>query len=65
MDSNDLLIPFKVSHTQNLGNRYVHAFSLKELKLLFKQVGFQIEKSGYTLDKNNKKRNIYIIASKK
>ena len=65
LDSNDLLIPFKVSHTKNLGNRYVHAFSLNELRILFKQAGFKIEKSGYTLDKHNKKRNIYVIASKK
>ncbi len=65
MDVNDLLIPFKVDNKTNLGNRYVHAFSLKELKALFKQTGFKIEKSGYTLDKNNKKRNIYIVASKK
>ncbi len=65
LDRNDLLIPFKDSNAKNLGDRYVHAFSLSELQSLFKQAGFKIEKSGYTLDKNNKKRNIYVIASKK
>jgi hypothetical protein len=59
------MLPFRTGSKENLGDRYIHAFSLKELRGLFKQVGFKIEKSGYTLDKNKKKRNIYIVASKK
>lgn len=64
-DANDLIVPFKDGNQKNLGNRYIHAFTLKELKNLFKYVDFKIEDSGYTLDKSGKKRNIYIVASKK
>ena len=65
LDKNDIMIPFRIGSKENLGDRYIHVFSLKELLGLFKQVGFKIEKRGYTLDKNQKKRNIYIVASKR
>jgi ubiquinone/menaquinone biosynthesis C-methylase UbiE len=64
IDFNDLIIPFKVDGKNNLGDRYVHAFSLKEFRNIFKSVGFKIEESGYTKDKKGKKRNLYIVASK-
>jgi hypothetical protein len=59
------MLPFRTGSKENLGDRYIHAFSLKELKGLFRLAGFKIDKSGYTFDKNQKKRNIYIVASKK
>ncbi len=65
MDFNDLFIPFKTNNSDELINRYVHAFSLGELKQLVTNVGFKIEDCGYTTDNNNKKRNLYIVASKK
>ncbi len=65
LDKNDIMLPFRIGSKENLGDRYIHAFSLKELKSLVRQAGFKIDKSGYTVDKNQKKRNIYIVASKR
>jgi hypothetical protein len=59
------MLPFRIGSKENLGDRYIHACSLKELRGLVRQAGFKIDKSGYTLDKNQKKRNIYIVASKR
>lgn len=63
MDVNDLIIPFCAGDA-NLGTRYLHIFSLKEIANLFKKAGFNICDKGYTVDKKGIKRNIYIIASK-
>jgi hypothetical protein len=63
MDANDLIIPFCAGDV-NLGTRYLHIFSLKEITKLFKKAGFNICDKGYTCDKKGVKRNIYIIASK-
>ncbi len=65
MDKNDFLIPFKTGSLENLGDRYVHAFSLKELRSLFKEAGFKLISSGYSFDKKRSKRNIYAVAIKK
>ncbi len=65
LDKNDIMVPFRIGSKENLGDRYIHVFSLKELKGLFKKAGFKIDKSGYTVDKNQKKRNIYVVASKR
>jgi ubiquinone/menaquinone biosynthesis C-methylase UbiE len=64
LDNKDIMVPFRIGSRENLGDRYIHVFSLKELRILFRQAGFKIEKSGYTLDRNQKKRNIYVVASK-
>jgi hypothetical protein len=58
------MMPFRIGSRENLGDRYIHVFSLKELRCLFKSTGFKIEESGYTKDKKGKKRNLYIVASK-
>lgn len=57
------MIPFVVDNA-NLGDRYIHAFSLKELVWLVRNAGFKLIDSGYTKDDSGKKRNIYIVASK-
>lgn len=44
-------------------SRYYRAFTLSELRKLFKEVGFEIEELKY-LKRNNKKTNILIIAKK-
>lgn len=62
-DYGDVMIPFVVDNV-NLGDRYIHAFSLKELVMLVRKAGFKLIDSGYTKDDLGKKRNIYIVASK-
>ncbi len=53
----DVYIPFDGK------KRYYHAFSKRELKRLFKEAGFSVEKLTF-LKRGNKKTNILIIAKK-
>ena len=62
MDFNDTLYPFKNSSGNIVINRYLHGFSLNELKNLFIKSKFKILDSG-TLYRG-KHQNLYIIAQK-
>ncbi len=44
--------------------RYYHWFSVKELRKLVKEAGFEIEKSGIFKNKRKNRQNIYIVAKK-
>jgi tRNA (uracil-5-)-methyltransferase TRM9 len=45
LDFKDIFYPFKSSKGEILAERYIHIFSLKELKNLLKEVGFSVEKA--------------------
>ena len=64
LDKNDLFVPYKDSSGKVLAKRYIHAFTIKELRKLINQSGFKIEKSGNTVDNNKKRRNLYVVAVK-
>ncbi|MFH1749904.1 MAG: class I SAM-dependent methyltransferase [bacterium] len=62
MDFNDTLYPFKDSSGNTIIQRYLHGFTLNELKNLFIKSKFKILDSG-TLYRG-KYQNLYIIAKK-
>ena len=62
MDFNDTLYPFKNSSGDTIIDRYLHGFSLNELKNLFVKSKFKILDSG-TLYRG-KHQNLYIVAKK-
>jgi SAM-dependent methyltransferase len=45
LDFKDILVPWKDNQGQILTQRYYHAFTVRELKKLFSQADFKIEKS--------------------
>jgi len=48
-----------------MANRYIHMFTLNELKHLIRQTGLNIDKCGITYNKHmNKARNFFLILSK-
>jgi hypothetical protein len=58
LDFGDFFIPW-----QNTYQRYVHSFTIDELKKLAIEAGFAIEKTGVT-NFGAKEANLYIIAKK-
>ena len=58
LDANDFFIPWR-----NNQQRFVHAFSLKELERLACATGLKVVKSGIDNDKN-KESNLFIVARK-
>lgn len=65
MDLFDILYPFKGLDGKVLAQRYIHCFSLPEIKHLVEKSGFKIIESGF--NKRGKKyvnQNIYLIAEK-
>lgn len=66
LDFRDIFYPWKNSDKKIIAQRYFHFFTQKELKKLFKKVGFRIKEIG-TLERKNRKEkltNIYFIAEK-
>lgn len=59
LDYKDALIPWKAPNGEVLVERYVHAFTKREIKKLVKSAGFKIEKI-----KREVGYNIYLIAKK-
>ncbi|MBN1326263.1 class I SAM-dependent methyltransferase [Candidatus Falkowbacteria bacterium] len=59
LDYKDALIPWKAPNGEILVERYVHAFTKREIKKLVKNAGFEIEKM-----KREVGYNIYLIAKK-
>lgn len=66
LDFKDILLPFKRSKDNNLTDRYLHCFTLKEIKSLLLKTNFQILQTGYqNRGKKVVNQNIYSIARKK
>jgi len=63
LDFKDTFIPWKKRNGTTI-NRYYHAFTIKELRKIVKEVGFKIIDVGYT-KRDNKKPNIFLIVQKK
>ena len=59
LDFNDVFIPWRKTI-----KRYIHCFTLGELKNLTKKAGFKIEEAGFASRGNTKNANIYLIAEK-
>ncbi len=59
MDFGDVFIPWKEGQSKPI-QRYAHIFSEKELIVLAKNAGLQIQKSGY-LVRNGKKTNLILV----
>jgi len=59
LDYRDISVPWA-----NTIQRYVHLFSKRELKSLFRQTGFKMKQTGTTWRKSKKTGNVYIIATK-
>ncbi len=62
LDFKDTFIPWKKRNGTTI-NRYYHAFTIKELRKIVKEVGFKIIDVEYT-KRNSKKPNIFLIAQK-
>lgn len=70
LDLKDIFYPWKNSNKKIISQRYFHLFTKRELKKIFKEIGFKIKEIG-TLEKiraSEKKRekwtNIYLIVEK-
>jgi len=59
LDFGDFFIPW-----QNKQRRYVHAFTLDEMRELAVSVGFEIIDSGILKCENSKEQNLYIVCRK-
>lgn len=59
MDLGDILVPFKDSKGTVLAERYVHTFSVAELRKLVEKQGFKIESAG--LVSRGKNRNVEVV----
>lgn len=59
LERGDVFIPWS-----NLCNRFIHRFSLRELKKLFFQNGFKIIEAGNILRSDTKEKDLYIVAEK-
>jgi hypothetical protein len=65
MDVGDIFYPWKDSKRNIIAQRYIHLFTMKELKKLAKRAGFKIDSYGVTYDKRNRKpRNFFLILNK-
>ncbi len=63
MDFFDVMLPWKSPEGKILAERYYHAFSLNELRKLFKKAGFRVVEDG-KIGGKNKSCNLYITAKK-
>lgn len=64
IEFNDLFYPFRDSSQNIITQRYVHAFTKKELETIFKKSGFKILETGFVDRGKTKKANFFIIAQK-
>jgi len=61
VDFKDIFYPWKNSKGEEITDRYIHIFSLKELQKLVEQADFEIIKTMY-VKRSKKERNLLIIA---
>ena len=57
-------LPFQDSKTKKKHFRYVYWWRKNSLKKLIKKAGFEIVEDGFSLDQNNRKRNVYVVGKK-
>lgn len=62
LDFQDIFYPWKNPQGKILAQRYIHCFTIGELKKLVKKTGFQIKEIGFL---GSAKRNIYLIAERR
>ncbi len=64
-DVGDIFYPWKDSRQNIIANRYIHLFTIQELKKLALDAGFMIDSYGTTYDsKSGKSRNLFLILTK-
>ena len=59
LDFKDIFYPWKNQKGEILAQRYIHCFTIRELKKLAQKAGFRIKEIGFL---GEQKRNIYLIA---
>lgn len=64
LDPKDILVPWKNQKGEILAQRYIHAFTKNELKILAEKSEFKIKEIGITYRPELKDNNIYLIAEK-
>jgi ubiquinone/menaquinone biosynthesis C-methylase UbiE len=64
LDPKDILVPWKNQNRQVVAQRYIRAFTKRELRILAIKIGLKIKKIGLTYRSDLKDNNIYLIASK-
>ena len=64
LDPKDILVPWKNQVGQVLAQRYIHAFTKRELKNIAIKAGLKIKEIGVTYRPELKDNNIYLIAEK-
>lgn len=64
LDYKDIFYPWKSMKGEVVIQRYIHVFSCRELRKLFKEAGFQIEEFSI-LKRSERGSNIFVVARKK
>ncbi len=64
LDPRDILIPWKDQNGQILAQRYIHAFTKKEIKKIANKAGFKIKEIGITERPELRENNIFLVAIK-